>query len=207
MGRIERVVAAALISLWRPLWARETVVYPAVTVWIYDYSHLSRGTLSEAERTFKRRLEEAGIRSNVVLCSTDSQTTLAKCMDPLALAPLIVRIMPGVPPDGSPQLGVSVGTTLATVYYQRALQFALKQPASGRVPVGRILGYAIAHEIGHLLVPSMPHARNGVMGAAWGLPEQKLMGSGALQFSAEEANAMQTEVTRRAARTAQAESR
>src|SRR5215470_14195867 len=115
---------------------------------------------------------------------------LADCLKPLGAAELVVRIMPGTDPIRRNEPDVSVGKTLATVYCQRALQFLAEEPPSERVSAGQVLGYGIVHEIGHLLLPSMPHSPAGVMRAVWSPEELRLMRSGYLHFPSEQAEAM-----------------
>jgi len=52
---------------------------------------------------------------------------------------------------------------LATIYYDRVERVA----ARSAIPGGLFLGRAIAHEIGHLLLPTRPHSRSGLMRAVW----------------------------------------
>ena len=51
------------------------------------------------------------------------------------------------------------GTSVATVLYDRIVAFARHYHVKRDV----LLGYAIAHEIGHLLLPPNSHSRDGVM--------------------------------------------
>jgi len=53
--------------------------------------------------------------------------------------------------------------TLATVYVDRVEALA----AQAGVDPGELLGRAIAHEIGHLLLGTAAHARSGLMRATW----------------------------------------
>lgn len=53
--------------------------------------------------------------------------------------------------------------SLAIVYLDRVRAFASKH----RLPVGRVLGYAASHEIGHLLVGTSEHSEHGLMRAQW----------------------------------------
>lgn len=45
-----------------------------------------------------------------------------------------------------------------------------------------VLGHAIAHEVGHVLLRSIDHQRQGIMSASWAKHEWELMRSGSLQF-------------------------
>ncbi|HXD20735.1 MAG TPA: hypothetical protein VN654_27180 [Vicinamibacterales bacterium] len=59
------------------------------------------------------------------------------------------------------------GTTVATILYDRVAAFARRFHVKRDV----LLGYTIAHEIGHLLLPPNSHSPQGVMRAAINLQE------------------------------------
>ena len=61
---------------------------------------------------------------------------------------------------------------------------------SSGVPAGILLGHAMAHELGHLLLQSMEHSRTGIMRSRWGKEELLRAESGRLLFTADQATAM-----------------
>ena len=80
-----------------------------------------------------------------------------------------------------------------TIYYDRVNQLANMQVASH----ARILGNAIAHEMGHLMLGSTPYWPSGIMREPWTQDELDLLAKGALQFSSEQAMLMRSELMRR----------
>ena len=62
---------------------------------------------------------------------------------------------------------------------------------------GTILGYAMAHEIGHILLHLTGHSPSGVMKAKWSVEDMREMSSGRLNFHPSQAAEMQAEVRRR----------
>jgi hypothetical protein len=52
------------------------------------------------------------------------------------------------------------------------------------------LAYAMAHEIGHLLLPAPSHAISGIMNADWDGHDFRDMAAGGLRFTAAQANAI-----------------
>jgi hypothetical protein len=48
--------------------------------------------------------------------------------------------------------------------------------------MGIILGHAIAHELGHLLMPGQPHSNEGLMRAEWGYRQAEDAIGGRLLF-------------------------
>ena len=61
---------------------------------------------------------------------------------------------------------------------------------SSGVPAGIILGHAMAHELGHLLLRSMEHSQTGIIGSRWGKEELRLSETGRLLFTTGQAEAM-----------------
>jgi hypothetical protein len=64
-------------------------------------------------------------------------------------------------------------------------------------PIETVLGVAMAHEIGHVLLGSGAHSQAGVMTARIGMREIAAAGRGELLFTPAEALALRTEATRR----------
>lgn len=176
-------------------------VRATVRIYVYDYTGVSESEQKQAEAVITRLLDEAGIGVMIFQCSSIGERyATPDCLRRLGAVDLVVRIMPGDRRDRTRRLGDSFGTWLATIYYQRAVAFAAKEPASQRVPTGQILGYGTAHEIGHLLLASNAHSPIGVMRAEWSIEELKLIRSSSLYCTAEQAAAMRVEVSRRTQR-------
>ena len=53
-----------------------------------------------------------------------------------------------------------------------------------------VLPYAMAHEIGHVLLRNLSHSRWGIMSSAWTKYEYERMAHGALVFSDDETKTM-----------------
>jgi len=72
----------------------------------------------------------------------------------------------------------------AFVFYDRVDRRASEH----RVDVAQVLGAALAHEIGHLLLPHGTHGSSGLMRAEWDAPDFRLAGSGRPLFTLAEAS-------------------
>ena len=100
-----------------------------------------------------------------------------------------------------PKAGLKASTTtegealpfLATVFADLAEGVARRAGVSSRL----VLGRAIAHEIGHLLLNENDHATDGLMRAAWSQAELRKNNGAAWQFLADEAEAMRAAIARR----------
>lgn len=65
------------------------------------------------------------------------------------------------------------------VFYERVLNFALKHQRS----VELVLAFAIAHEMGHVLLPAPAHTPRGLMKAEWDDNDIRLLTVGARPFT------------------------
>lgn len=118
---------------------------------------------------------------------------LDACDDPLGPAEVVVRFVPAPATAPPESLGFSYVVDgagiarLASVYPDRVARLA----AWAAVSPPALLGRVIAHEVGHLLLGTTDHSRNGLMRARWSpllLTRQRSSRSWA--FSHEEAAAM-----------------
>jgi hypothetical protein len=76
---------------------------------------------------------------------------------------------------------------------QATILFDRVEPAAARsvsIPVGQVPGYAIAHEIGHILLRSKDHSAAGIMSRAWSSSEWRSVSAGTLGFTPQEADRM-----------------
>ena len=74
----------------------------------------------------------------------------------------------------------------ATVFYDR-IETVSK---TGDVSLSTMLGHAIAHEIGHVLLGTTDHSRSGIMKARWGRADYRQAGIGLMKFTAREGEAI-----------------
>ena len=133
----------------------------------------SAGDIRTARRTASAILERAGIQVVWLECALpDGPTDADACAQVPRRNELVVRIVPAGAVDGrldvdtlgSALVDVDAGMgSLATVYADRVR--ALAQRAG--VDDAELLGRAMAHEVGHLLLGTNRHAAHGLMRASW----------------------------------------
>jgi hypothetical protein len=84
---------------------------------------------------------------------------------------------------------------VANVFYHRVESLA----RAGNGAEWQILGYAMAHEMGHLLLrmKANSHSPSGIMRAKWGLQDFKQAALGELLFTRAQATLIREEVLRR----------
>jgi len=156
---------------------------PRLVIRMYDVAAVGPGVRAEAMRTAADIVDHAGVMVAWMDCSLGGADH--PCRTVPGARELVVRIMPA--PDAALsrsrealsirafsgavdlQLGfAAVGDPtrwgiLATVYYESAQSVA----RNSGVPASRLLGRAIAHEVGHLLLPGGRHSPSGLMRAPW----------------------------------------
>ena len=81
-----------------------------------------------------------------------------------------------------------LGTVLGSANEQQGTAFVFYEPVlrlvhTGERDVAQVLGYAMAHEIGHLLLPGPAHASTGIMHEGWDTDDVRRIVSGALAFT------------------------
>lgn len=176
------LLAASLVSV--DVDARED--RSALIIRVYDTTDTATDVRSEAIRTAAGIIEEAGILVEWRDCT--SASTESPCQDVRPGRDLIVRIMPEVTPSASfkgsalqlrtlpgrsLQLGVAVinpvtlAGEMATIFHEQVRAVARR---SG-VEDATLLGRAVAHEVGHLLLRAREHSATGIMRGAWSLEE------------------------------------
>jgi len=158
----------------------------ALIIRVYDTTDTPSNVRSAAIRTAAEIVADAGIAVDWRDCTSSS--TEPGCQDTRPGRDLIVRIMPEVTPSasfrgsalqlrtfpgGSLQLGVAMinpvtlSGEMATIFQEQVRAVARR---SG-VDDTELLGRAVAHEVGHLLLRAREHSASGIMRGAWSLEE------------------------------------
>jgi hypothetical protein len=87
----------------------------------------------------------------------------------------------------------TLGTRIVKVSYF-VIQAALSETSPARRDIACILGHVVAHEIGHLLLPSGAHSRAGIMQERM---DRRLAAVGGLFFTASQAQDIRTKLAKR----------
>lgn len=83
--------------------------------------------------------------------------------------------------------------TFASVYYDRIEQAVRYTAAS----TSQILGYSIAHELGHMLLRTTHHSSTGIMIADWKLVDVRHAAQGLVGFTPQQEESMRAEMAAR----------
>ena len=176
-SRTAMVVACAAMAMVA-VTAHARAASGRVVVRIYDTANVAAEVRGAALREAARILDEAGVAIAWHDCT--SGTDVLQCGKSPDNWNLIVRIVPTFVP-GSPArsavragaagapLGLAVfdpdmhGDAMATLFEEQILTVAARVNADR----GALLGRALAHEVGHLLLLASGHSRTGLMRAVW----------------------------------------
>jgi hypothetical protein len=180
---LQTAVVLAVLSVPAPCLAQGDNGSSRVAVRVYDGAAFDDASRAAAIRIAAATVAETGVAATWLDCTGDS--VRPRCRHTRADRELIIRISPTfvagtVVSRGSIQsrtdgnaaglvLGFAVvepstgAGALATVFMDRILAIAQRTA----VPSGALLGRAIAHEVGHLLLGTNAHARSGLMREIW----------------------------------------
>lgn len=178
---VTAVVLTLLAAMAAPAFADPEI--PRVVIRLYDISGGTPEARATAMQTTAAILRDAGIDVDWRDCSTDGADHPCRTVrEPHELA---IRIMPRYVPatrltsssvtarlqgteemlplgfaalDAHTRAGVS-----ATIFHDRVQAVAHR----ARLELGLLLGRAIAHEVGHLILRASGHATDGLMRAVW----------------------------------------
>jgi len=167
-----------------------------VTLLVYNNAQAPVATLAQAELEAGRILGKAGVRAVWLDCfdrhsAADPQDLCHRAREPIDV---VLRVLPGHGKNRFPDtlFGITFLPTLASVYYDYAVRLA---NSDDEVPT--ILGCAIAHEVGHLLLGPNSHSAGGIMHGEWGPKEFRLALMGGLLFTSQQSKVIQAEAQRR----------
>lgn len=168
-----------------------------VSIVIYDGAHVGLKTVGQAERVAATILRTAAIQSRWESGEAQEVGNLGmdftaygrqQCeADPVSTI-LRVQILPHVPMGLPPNaLGFALPCARSgvqvTIYAERVERVS----QNGGPTFARVLGYAIAHELGHVLLHSDAHEPEGLMKARWSKSDWQRAAVSVISFSAEDA--------------------
>jgi hypothetical protein len=174
------VAAILLVGLSAPI-AAEEGIRPAIVVEVFNHASLSADTLTRARAKVSLIYRETGVE----VLWTDA----ARPEAPRQFIRLIIRQTPLRPRVmGTALSNPHLGGGTAVVYHDRVLDVAQARVLDEAC----VLAYAMAHEMGHLLLPYPSHAITGIMRADWDGGDFQQIGTGSLRFTPTHARAIRT---------------
>jgi hypothetical protein len=176
-----------------------------IVIRTYDASGLPEADRGAALAAAITILEDTGLAVARLACEeVDGAALVHPCRSPLGSHELSLRLVRLAPTDTGAThvtLGYSLVDTqvrfgsLATVYVDRVADLGV----ASRIDLPTLLGRAIAHEVGHLLLGTAAHARAGVMRAVWSPEALRRSLAGDWLFTPRDAQALRAAARRRTA--------
>ena len=164
------MVIALMIAVARVADAAEPEQLPAIRLQMNNDAGVPASLLEQSQDEVVRIFANAGL--GVEWTATGSRFTVQ-----------IVTSALGYAGASSPVMGVALGKpggrATAQIFFKQVQDFA----RSNSVDVRTLLAYVIAHEIGHLLLPHMPHSATGLMQAQWDRALVRDAATGSLTFT------------------------
>jgi hypothetical protein len=171
----------------------------AITVAIYDDAQLSPRVLADAEDEAIRIYQKAGIPILWIGCNpskTDAKSD-PRCQDPPSAMHLNMRIVPHARKSSDDIFGVAFLSAEGTGAYSDIFYDSVEQlDRDWHVGLARVLGHVMAHELGHLILGSNAHSRQGIMCPSWHVDELHRASMGTLLFSEEQGRLMRGSLPR-----------
>jgi hypothetical protein len=174
-----------------------------VPVRVYDAAGLQPSTATAALTLAATALRPAGVELTWRTCAGAIGSD--RCETTPSPGELILRVVRSTPgsdtarthaarlrsPAGLPLGDAFVDVrsrtgVLATIYFDRVLLLA----GESGIDAATLLGHAIAHELGHLLLGSNGHARHGLMRSTWSSDELRRSRPADWTFTREDVEAM-----------------
>jgi hypothetical protein len=177
---------------------------PEVTLLVYNYADVSPEVLAKAEERAAIIFQEVGARVIWVDSAdfkrqfhSDSQ----KEREELDSIDVFLRI---VPHSRAALRSSALGEALPCEMGKDACIVNIFMNRVGehtdveKIGLDQVLGHAMAHEIGHILLGSNSHNSNGLMKSKWGPEDMKQAAKGDLLFTPEQAQTIRKNLTKRA---------
>jgi hypothetical protein len=164
---------------------------------VYNYARLPHWTLDRTTREADHIFHAVGIDTVWLECpvsEADSEKFQA-CHPSLGPTDVVLKIVPRSPSKREgfrdTQFGFAAGSQILIVY--RQIEEMAKDSESSRP---RILGLAIAHEVGHVLLGPNSHSPTGIMRAQWNPKDFERFSEG-FRFTPEQVEKLRAELVLR----------
>jgi hypothetical protein len=196
------ILSAASVQLYAAGRPSNGAERHSVAIHVYDLAGVSARDLHEATDEAGRILATAGVEA--VWQFGDADAPEAHQVDSHAATPgaqnqprdtrgyLVLRMVRDFPERALPgALGISFPDALAgvhaTIFYDRIERVS----KTGDVTLSAMLGHAMAHELGHVLLGNTEHSPAGIMKARWGKADYQRASMGLMTFNSLERDAIQ----------------
>jgi hypothetical protein len=160
----------------------------ALQVQVYDYTGLRPAAFRELTRQTQEILTGAGLSVEVDACTREISTPCEGRRG--SFRQVVVRLVAGTARNSNrgrwQHLGQSIATRDGGTYATVFSELAEEKAAEANLPRILVLSYAVAHEVGHLLLGNDAHTPQGLMKAEWEPDDFRAMAQNRFHFSEEQ---------------------
>ena len=178
------------------------------TIYIRNYAHVEEGTLIQAERVAAEIFRKIGVETSWAIMGPEiAPSTLDRIAIELLILPRVMAERLGLPDRIFcivPGTDRELSRRKVYVFYDEAERLAQEQIrawARGHIcrypQLSQILGYAIAHEFGHVFLGLGSHVPVGIMRAKWDRKDLYDIVTRHLLFTHEQAGQIRADVALR----------
>ena len=188
-----------------------------MTVYVYNWAEIERGTLTRTKEAARQVFQEAGVTAELhdlepVFGEEESASANEfkvgsmfvhifprKMTKQLRLPVATLGLAPGTHEDQGRNLVYVFEHVAERMAQEHQEQVMARVDGSGmrHAEKSQILGHAIAHEIGHILLRQEQHASEGLMRGVWDRDHLEQIAMGKLRFTPEEAQRVRSELSGR----------
>lgn len=207
-------LASGLTGLCDAARAASPETSPAITIHVHNYARVPIKTLAESEEVATEIFRKAGVQTqwadSVLTVEKGKENSLDPTANTLADIQLSILTRKMSDLDGAPNNAMGLapgnGPDRKIVYVfegsvEARLWRLMRAQGSAKLyrPVSKaqILGYAIAHEIGHLLLNQQVHSAYGIMRGEWGFADFRDIAEGVLLFTPQQAQFLRADARKR----------
>jgi hypothetical protein len=165
-----------------------------VTIRICNYAAVPAEQIAAARAAADGIFQENGISLQWIDCRVPGAATGAGCAGPLGESEFVLRLLES--PNRSQAKHLALGSSLLDVETHGGVLITIDPArtaaiaAQAGVDSALVLGRAMAHELGHMLLGMSRHPDTGLMRARWSQRELRENNASDWQFSPREAGAM-----------------
>jgi hypothetical protein len=189
MGHKTRILAAFwVVGCSLLAQGREPKDNAQITVFVNDSASAPEPIVLAAEQNASRIFHQAGVRVEWVNCGVQGgNRSEVQLLEKMRSPGLVVRIVPHARTLGADIFGVSFiddkAGTYADLFFEPIKQL---YEQNRDISLSTILGNVLAHELGHLLLGSNAHSRDGIMQPHWTREQLRRAAMGQMRFNKEQ---------------------
>jgi len=173
---------------------------PHVKVRVIDLAKVPPRTLQKAYKYVSYVFSQAGVSIDWTICTPGINDLAASnpCQQELATDEISLEIDLKKPQSATEDVLAFTFEEAGNVTRRTGVWFpAVENTATKfQAEVFRVLGAAVSHELGHVLLGANAHSRHGIMQPHWAREQMDLAGIGQLLFTPEQAIRIRAEASR-----------